>query len=394
MIQMNKIIRHIQNAVIGILVLLILAFIGFTVIIQKNQVDLKNKEIRISNLIDEVGELKDQNRKMGEDMQSKNLLMKTINYRLNKLDTDLSAIDLKNRTEQAQMQSQAQQIQEDNVKLSRHINENEIKIASLAEKNAQLKKEVTMAVSLGETKNFLILGQNRKLTDTIIIANVDEKKSKITLIGIPRDFYYKGRKINELYEFYGIEKLKEAIFAITGLPIEKYVIFDFKSFTDLVDAIGGVDIDIPKSITDNAYPGPDNSYIVVSFEKGNQHLDGDMALKYARSRKSTTDFDRSKRQQLIVEAITKKMAKMDLLRQLDISVNMYNSLLPNLITDINLFEAMGYYGSYKVFDIITGISLTTQNYLNSTHNEKGQYILLPKAEGYSEIKEYILNSIR
>jgi len=92
----------------------------------------------------------------------------------------------------------------------------------------------------------------------------------------------------------------DTVGGILGKEITHYVLIDFDGFRRLIDAVGGIDIDVPKRLYDASYPTRNWGYTVVDIPAGLQHFDGDKALKYARSRYSTSDFDRSKRQQLIL----------------------------------------------------------------------------------------------
>jgi polyisoprenyl-teichoic acid--peptidoglycan teichoic acid transferase len=160
------------------------------------------------------------------------------------------------------------------------------------------------------------------LTDSIIIASINAKKWTMSMLSIPRDLYVKKKlwnygKINSLYEWAlyrneknidlaakeVIEKLQE----ITNITIPYYAMIDFKWFEEFVDSLGGIDIDVSEPIYDSSYPGENNSYIIFSIDSGEQLLDGATALKYARSRHSTSDFSRSMRQQAIIQAITEKI---------------------------------------------------------------------------------------
>jgi anionic cell wall polymer biosynthesis LytR-Cps2A-Psr (LCP) family protein len=181
---------------------------------------------------------------------------------------------------------------------------------------------------------------------------------------------------------------------MTGLHIDKYVIFDLQAFQKLIDELGGIEVNVLKKLVDNAYPGEGVSYIKVSFNQGIQTMDGAKALKYARSRESTSDFDRSGRQQIIINAVAAKLKAMDFIRRLDLATNLYNKIIAYIETDINLLEAISYYGSYNDYKINLGNIMSTQNILKSSKNEKGQYILKTKENGYGEIKSFVLEAIK
>ena len=107
------------------------------------------------------------------------------------------------------------------------VNEKEKAIEQLQQKNERLNREVSIQHYSSDIFTILVLGTNQNLTDTIILVVVNSSKQTITLISIPRDLYVNGRKINSIYAAYGIEKIKQDLTRISGLQIDKYIIFDF-----------------------------------------------------------------------------------------------------------------------------------------------------------------------
>jgi anionic cell wall polymer biosynthesis LytR-Cps2A-Psr (LCP) family protein len=95
------------------------------------------------------------------------------------------------------------------------------------------------------------------------------------------------------------------------VPIHGAMKLDFAGLEMMIDAIGGIDIDVPEAIVDYSYPLSENVIGLLRIEKGMQHMDGKTALQYARSRHSTSDFDRSDRQQQILQALKDKMQHMN-----------------------------------------------------------------------------------
>lgn len=187
--------------------------------------------------------------------------------------------------------------------------------------------------------NVLLLGTGDEthdgvdLTDTIIIASIDKKTRSAAMISVPRDLYLRtGRmgagRINALYRDFkywlmrnegldedaagraAMRELADELSLTFGIQIHHVAKVDFVAFVQAVDALGGVDVVVPKDLYDPEYPGPNYSYQTFSILSGPQHLDGETALKYARSRHSTSDFDRSRRQQDIIAALAEK-AKSD-----------------------------------------------------------------------------------
>ncbi len=241
--------------------------------------------------------------------------------------------------------------------------------------------------------SVLLLGTNQRLTDSIQLAVVDTDKQKTTLVSIPRDLYYDGRKINEYYEFYGIEKISEIIQKITGVAVDKYVTFNFQSFQDLIDSIGGVDVDVEKKLVDNSYPTNNFGYKTVVFNPGLQKMNGQVALEYARSRHSTSDFDRSKRQQQIIIAIKQKLESFGILKNVEFYVTAFQSLQQNLKTDFNILEALQVFDQYKGYQLYAGNVLSNENFLYSSKSISGQSILLPKNGSFVDFQKKLLEII-
>jgi LCP family protein required for cell wall assembly len=93
-----------------------------------------------------------------------------------------------------------------------------------------------------------------------------------------------------------------------GIKVERYVRLDFKGFVALIDAVGGVELDVPKLIIDYEYPTADGGVMTVRFDPGREHMDGERALQYARTRHQDDDYQRAARQQQVVDALIKKLA--------------------------------------------------------------------------------------
>lgn len=192
-------------------------------------------------------------------------------------------------------------------------------------------------VAAGERINVLLLGIDRRVdeegpwrTDTMIVATLDPQTKTAGMLAIPRDLYVPipapgaGENRINTANFYGdstkypgggpalARKTIEYNFAI---PIHYYVLIDFDGFRKLIDTIGGIDIDVPVAIDDPEYPTEDYGVMRLQIPAGRQHMDGDMALKYARSRKTTSDFDRSKRQMQVILAARDKALKINAIAQ-------------------------------------------------------------------------------
>jgi LCP family protein required for cell wall assembly len=157
-------------------------------------------------------------------------------------------------------------------------------------------------------------------TDTIMLVGVQPRRMRLSLLSIPRDLFldvpgYGSQRINtvnvlgELEEVgYGPELLQVSITNNFGVEPDKYARLNFDAFVQLVDAVGGLTIDVPKLIVDNAYPTEDLGTTVIRFEPGVQRMDGAAALVYARTRHTDDDYGRAERQQQVLSALARKLA--------------------------------------------------------------------------------------
>ncbi len=198
-------------------------------------------------------------------------------------------------------------------------------------KDPELKKDST-----GNRTNILIVGIDTRETDaglqntdTMIVASYSYTDHSVTMFSIPRDTYslMPGTddwyvKTNSIYnrgeitkKGTGLDTLRISIEDYVGLDIQYYMMVDTQGFKNIINILGGIEVYVENSFTDYSYPNeldPFNPYQVVSFEQGLQTMDGETAIKYARSRKSLdnyegSDFARARRQQKVIEAIKDKL---------------------------------------------------------------------------------------
>jgi LCP family protein required for cell wall assembly len=182
--------------------------------------------------------------------------------------------------------------------------------------------------------NVLVLGiggaghDGPDLSDTIMVISIDPRTKDAAMLSVPRDLYVKipavGKysthyaKINEANSDGGPTEAEKVVENVLGVPIHYYVLIDFSGFKQAIDAVGGVDVNVPKALNDPYYPCDDGTkyagkYCAISFKAGEQHMTGAQALKYARSRETTSDFDRAARQQLIIGALKNKAMQLSTL---------------------------------------------------------------------------------
>ena len=158
----------------------------------------------------------------------------------------------------------------------------------------------------------LIMGVDRRdgdvgRSDTLMLAAVDEEQGRATLLSIPRDTRvevgtYGYDKINHAYAFGGHEMTLAAVEKIVGVPVTHYVLIDTSAFERIVDAVGGVDINVEKRMHYED-PWDDNGGLVIDLQPGEQHMTGAQAIQYVRYRDGEGDIGRIARQQHFMRAL-------------------------------------------------------------------------------------------
>ncbi|MDP7247076.1 MAG: LCP family protein [Candidatus Peribacteraceae bacterium] len=258
--------------------------------------------------------------------------------------------------------------------------------------------------------NILLMGQGtvehdgKDLTDSIMVASVDPLNTKsVVLLSFPRDLYFlntekmgKG-KLNTFYRDYkgylrymkelsrddsSLEALKELgaeIGRVLEMPIHGVIKVDFTAFEQAVDELGGLDIEVPYDIIDNEYPDENFGYEPFEIRKGPNHLDGKTALKYARSRSTTSDFGRSARQQQLIKAMGTKAKETGFHKKSGTIVNFMKIYANNVETTFALRELVGllsYATDMDPNNVIT-MQLSDRNALYDSFIEPGGFLYTP-----------------
>ena len=180
--------------------------------------------------------------------------------------------------------------------------------------------ELEKAIEESKVINILLVGLEEKRSDTIMLVSFDRKSGDLNILSIPRDtyFYRSGyenpgdKKINAIYSSVGIKGLMKSVENIMEIPVHNYVTVDYEAVENVVDIIGGVEVDVPFHME---YEDPyDNPPLKIDIPAGTQVLDGEHALQYLRFRHNndmTTgykdgDIGRIKAQQEFVKSAIKK----------------------------------------------------------------------------------------
>jgi LCP family protein required for cell wall assembly len=193
-------------------------------------------------------------------------------------------------------------------------------------------------------------------SDTLIVAHVDPIGKWASMLSIPRDSYVQipkltespGDRINRAYSYgysnpniYGENTTREAAgAALAAETVEQFLDvkidytaqIDFRGFEKLVDAVGGITIDVPHAILDAEYPTEDEGYMRLMIEPGLQRMDGVTALRYARTRHADNDFGRSQRQQQVIQTALSEIKRRGILGKLEAAPQLLSALRESVKT--------------------------------------------------------------
>lgn len=299
--------------------------------------------------------------------------------------------------------------------------------------------------------NFLLMGvggeghEGPQLADTIILASWQPSTHNVGMVSLPRDLAvpipgFGWRKINAANAYGEMKEpgsgpllASQVVEDVTGQPIHYFVRVDFRGFAQLVDDIGGIDVNIDRSFSDSQYPilgneekdcgtyttitVPDESegaepgavveqtvptyecrYEVLSFQEGWTKMDGATALKYVRSRKGTngegTDFARSRRQQKVLAAVKEKIFSTSTFLNPTRIGDILDTLKENIATNLGTWELMRLASEFKTLDTnkivnhVLDASPASPLYATSLN---GAYVLMPKNDDWGAVQRIATN---
>jgi LCP family protein required for cell wall assembly len=294
------------------------------------------------------------------------------------------------------------------------------------------------------------------LADTIMVISIDPKQSKVAMISVPRDLYVTvpgtqdKQKINAVHALgekkkkgQGLEDMKAILSDVTGLSVDYAASINFEGFKQLIDTIGGVEITLDQPFSEVlqfkgieqrcdliTFTVPSGNYEEKRIQRkngtyyanpkryplcyakatatenlecggsftlpaGKQTLSGDSALCYVRSRKTSNDFERAKRQQIIVQLVKDKVLSSETLMNFDKLNQLLDNLGDNVRTDLRPWEMKRFFDVYKEMQnmqIYQRVLENSEEGLLYTPPENGAgYILLPIGDNYDRIRDMAKN---
>jgi len=285
----------------------------------------------------------------------------------------------------------------------------------------------TQLPTVGGRTNFLLLGMaggkhdGSDLTDTIIFVSVDSS-GVVTMLSIPRDIWVPSKRAKINTGFYYGEQMqpngggfilaKSMASEVIDQPIQFAAVINFANFEKVIDAIGGVDINVERTFDDYEFPiaGKENDtcngdleykcrFEHLHFDAGMAHMNGALALKYVRSRHANdeegTDFARSARQEKLLLALKDKLISGKILSKPKQIQALYASMSSAVATDIspNLYSAFVKLGLKSIkTNVIRSATLQIPDQLYNppvSAKHDGQWVLLPKSDDWKIIFGFV-----
>ncbi len=252
-----------------------------------------------------------------------------------------------------------------------------------------------------ERINILLMGVDRRpgepfnsRTDTMMLLSYSPQYEEAAILSIPRDLYveipgYGRNRINTAFVLGGRNNnpaggaalAMETVTNNLGVLVNHYILVDFNAVVQTVDGIGGVEVDVPIEIYDPTYPDMDYGYDPLTISAGIQTLDGETALKYARTRHVDNDFGRAERQQQLLFAIRDQALDMGIANLLRQAPLFYGQVKEGVRTDLSVEEIIQLSRSVSaISDANIQTAVLDYNYVVSYTTATGASVLVPVNE--------------
>ncbi|MBE2267362.1 MAG: LCP family protein [Anaerolinea sp.] len=265
--------------------------------------------------------------------------------------------------------------------------------------------------------NFLLLGSDTRdpryagRTDVIIIVSVNRAVGTVAMLSIPRDLYvyipgYRNYRINSAYPYGedidyaggGVGLLKDTIRYNLGIEIDYYAAVDFADFERIIDDLGGVEVSVDCALSDWRLSDPaldpalEESWEMFTLPVGVHAMDGDLALWFARSRRTTSDFDRGRRQQVVLRALWGRIRALNLLDQV---TDVWAQVLEVVDTDIRLEDMLNLVPLAAMIDTghIASYTFRANREVSFYQSPEGSSVLAPNREAVQRLISEFLQPV-
>lgn len=268
----------------------------------------------------------------------------------------------------------------------------------LAPEDVTMPEEPAEQIVMEDTVvNILLIGQDRRpgqkrqRSDAMILCTVNTETKTLTMTSFLRDTYvklpayngknYSNNRLNVPYAIGGMEMLDECLKLNFGIEVDHNIEVDFSGFESVIEAMGGVDIELTRS---------EARHLGGGLKEGVNHLSGEQALEYSRIRKLDNDFGRTNRQRKVLSALLEQVKQLSMAELLDLA----ETLLPMITTDMENSDIVKYVTDF--FPILSELQIVTQSvpadgefYYASIN---GMSVLVPDMEKINEKLKTTLGS--
>ncbi len=264
--------------------------------------------------------------------------------------------------------------------------------------------------NLSGRRNILLLGldyrpndtENGTRSDTMILVSVEPGSKTASLVSLPRDLWVEipghgSNRINSAYFFGDLQNpgkggpplAKTVVSNLLGVPVDNFVQIDFNGFKQIVNAIGGVNIDVKRPLVDNEYPTEDFGTRRIYIPAGLQHMDGETALVYARSRHGDSDLGRNQRQQAVLTAIREQGINLGIIGNNQLQTALQGAIKTDLQGgDILSLVQMGLgLNKENIHSFAIDVNLTRPGFID------GNDVLIPDKAGIKNLAAQMMNTV-
>jgi LCP family protein required for cell wall assembly len=254
-----------------------------------------------------------------------------------------------------------------------------------------------------ERVNILLMGVDQRpgergpsRTDTLIVLTINPATRRVGMLSIPRDLWVRipgyeiFGKINTAYVVGeqhgypggGAALAKQTVSELIGYPVHYYVKVNFDGFRRLIDLIGGIDIYVPRDINDPTFPDDNYGYDPLFIPAGQHHMNGDLALKYARTRHVDDDYGRARRQQQVLLATKEQLMRTDMIPSLLLRLpQLMQTFADSVETDIPVDRIMALANMARYLDLNNIQQLVIDRTLGEERNDPDiGYVLIPNRD--------------
>lgn len=225
--------------------------------------------------------------------------------------------------------------------------------------------------------------EDRSRTDSLLLASLNKKDKSVDLLSIPRDSYVyipsegKNDKIAHAHAFGGTTGTIDTVENMLDIPVDYYVKLNFDSFVDVVESLGGIEVDVPYEFTES---DSNDKKDAIHLMPGEQTLNGEEALAFARTRKQDNDIERGKRQQEVIKSIADKTLSVDSLFNID---KVIKSVGENMATNMSFSEMKSLFSYVAKGD---DLKINTLNLSGSDNMSNGVYYWMLDEQNLNNIE--------